>query len=54
MNNIKNQPTQSDQSDLELHDKSITKHSDRLLSVDIVRGIAIFGVLFIHPMIYGT
>lgn len=26
----------------------------RLLSVDLVRGIAIFGVLFIHPMIYGT
>ena len=30
-------------------------HDDRrLLAVDIIRGIAIFGVLFIHPMIYGT
>ncbi len=26
----------------------------RLLSIDIIRGISIFGVLFIHPMIYGT
>lgn len=34
--------------------KSEKKKYERLLSVDIVRGIAIFGVLFIHPMIFGT
>ncbi len=26
----------------------------RLLSVDMIRGFSIFGVLFIHPIIYGT
>lgn len=26
----------------------------RLLSVDIMRGVAIIGVLFVHPMVYGT
>jgi hypothetical protein len=26
----------------------------RILAVDIIRGFSIFGVLFIHPMIYGT
>ena len=54
MNNIKNQPDLSDQIEQERFDKSIKNHSDRLLAVDVVRGIAIFGVLFIHPMIYGT
>ncbi|MHA1584427.1 MAG: hypothetical protein ACTSWL_04175, partial [Promethearchaeota archaeon] len=34
--------------------KSPQKHYERLLSIDIVRGMAIFGVLFIHPMIFGT
>ncbi len=46
MKNIENQPVQSDQNDQELPNKFIKKHSDRLLSVDIVRGIAIFGILY--------
>ncbi len=34
--------------------KNQKNQAGRLLSIDIVRGIAIFGVLFIHPMIFGT
>ncbi len=29
------------------------RYDRRLLSVDVVKGIAIMGVLFIHPTIYG-
>ncbi len=54
MENVQKNNTKSENIEHENSEKNIKKHGERLLSVDIVRGIAIFGVLFIHPMIFGT